>query len=145
MSEPSIQVHVNGDTEDVVTAEEVRHAVRETAAEEEMAAGEFSVTFVGRDRMRELNRTYLGRSEPTDVIAFDLGEPGAPLGDIYVCPSVARSSAGEYGVEVREELLRLVVHGTLHVLGHHHPEGGDRAASEMFRRQERILERLGRT
>jgi probable rRNA maturation factor len=42
---------------------------------------------------------------------------------------------------VREELARLVVHGTLHVLGYVHPEGGTRTESAMWKRQERLLAR----
>ena len=43
---------------------------------------------------------------------------------------------------VREELARLVVHGTLHVLGHDHPEDDSRLRSPMWRRQERLLRRV---
>jgi probable rRNA maturation factor len=89
-----------------------------------------------------LNETHLDRQGPTDVIAFNLGERQAPLGDIYVCPEIARESAGEYGVPLREELLRLVIHGMLHVLGYDHPDGPEREESELYRRQEEILSRL---
>jgi probable rRNA maturation factor len=46
------------------------------------------------------------------------------------------------GVSAQEELLRLVVHGTLHVLGHDHPESDARTKSPMWRKQERILARV---
>jgi probable rRNA maturation factor len=45
-------------------------------------------------------------------------------------------------VSVREELTRLIVHGVLHVLGHDHPDGDDRAESPMWRRQERLVQTL---
>ncbi|NIR46201.1 MAG: rRNA maturation RNase YbeY [Gemmatimonadetes bacterium] len=104
-----------------------------------MTSGEVSVTFVEPSDIAALNQRHLDRVGPTDVLAFQLGEPDAPLGDIYICPDRARESALEYDLEAREELLRLVVHGTLHVLGHEHPDGPDRESSEMFRRQEEIL------
>jgi probable rRNA maturation factor len=61
------------------------------------------------------------------------------VGDIYICPDVARANASAARCGVREELLRLVVHGTLHVLGWDHPEDDARVASAMWRRQEKLL------
>jgi probable rRNA maturation factor len=55
---------------------------------------------------------------------------------------VAAREAAAHGVTLREELLRLVVHGTLHVLGHDHPEGAGRERSPMWRAQERYLRSL---
>ena len=104
-----------------------------------------SITFVGRAAMSELNRRYLGHHGPTDVISFGLGRQGRRgpvVGDIYICPEIARANARRQGVSSHEELLRLVVHGTLHILGYHHPEGSSRTESSMWRRQERILDRV---
>ena len=109
----------------------------------ERADAAISVTFLGRDAMRRLNATFKGHDRPTDVIAFSLEAPGTGLvGDVYVCPWVAEREARAHGVPAREELLRLVVHGVLHVLGHDHPEGDDRIRSPMWRRQERYVARL---
>jgi probable rRNA maturation factor len=104
-----------------------------------------SVTLVSNRRMAALNRKHLRRSGPTDVIAFGfsrVGKRGPIVGDVYVAPDVARVSARENGVSVREELARLVVHGTLHVLGYDHPEDGQRTGSAMWKRQERLLARF---
>jgi probable rRNA maturation factor len=64
------------------------------------------------------------------------------MGDVYVCPWVAARQARAHGVSLREELVRLVIHGTLHALGRDHPEGPDRIRSAMWRRQERYVEAL---
>ena len=99
-----------------------------------------SVAFVGRDRMRQLHRLFKGRPGPTDVLAFALpGPEGALAGDVYVCPWVAARQAKALRLPVREEILRLVIHGTLHVLGWDHPEDEDRTRSPMWRRQERYV------
>ncbi len=143
MSKPGPTVSVNQlEIAKEVSSDDITRAVQATAANEGVERGEISVTFVERPTIVALNQTHLDRAGPTDVIAFELGEPGEPLGDIYVCPQVARESAAEYGVDPRVELLRLVIHGTLHVLGHDHPEGLEREKSEMFRRQESILASL---
>jgi probable rRNA maturation factor len=104
-----------------------------------------SITFVGRAAISELNRRYLGHHGPTDVISFGLGRQGGRgpvVGDIYICPEIARSNAKRQDVSSQEELLRLVVHGTLHALGYDHPEGAARTNSAMWQKQERILARV---
>lgn len=101
-----------------------------------------SITFVTDRRIAALNWQHLRHRGPTDVISFGFApaHDGAPLeGDIYIAPDVARRNAIGNHAPIREELLRLVVHGVLHVLGHDHPEGKERYLSPMWRRQESLL------
>lgn len=102
-----------------------------------------SIAFVSRRRIAALNRDHVGHRGATDVIAFGLtrSAAGAPVvGDVYIAPEVAAANARRAGASVREEIARLVVHGTLHVLGHDHPEE-QRTASPMWRRQESLVRR----
>jgi probable rRNA maturation factor len=102
-----------------------------------------SVTFVGRDSMRRLNAEHKGHDYPTDVLTFPLTDPsGRVAGDVYICPWVARQEAQARAIPLREELIRLIVHGTLHALGREHPEGSARTRSAMWRLQERYVEAL---
>lgn len=102
-----------------------------------------TITFVGPSRMQALNREWKGHDAPTDVLAFPLPGPGGTVtGDVYICPAVARVHAREHRVPVRQELIRLVVHGTLHVLGYDHPDGPGRTRCPMWRRQERYVKAL---
>ncbi|MHB0949253.1 MAG: rRNA maturation RNase YbeY [Gemmatimonadaceae bacterium] len=106
-----------------------------------------SITFVTNRRIAALNREHLGHAGATDVISFGFRRDavGAPvIGDVYIAVGVARAAAAAHRIPVREELARLVVHGTLHVLGYDHPEGEERLASAMWARQERLLARLAR-
>jgi probable rRNA maturation factor len=90
-----------------------------------------------------MNRRHLGHAGPTDVISFAFRDPaGAVIGDVYIAPTVATANARRFGRPVREELLRLAVHGTLHVLGYDHPEGAARERSPMWRRQEALVRRV---
>jgi probable rRNA maturation factor len=102
----------------------------------------FSVTFMGQGRMRALNRRTFGRDRVTDVIAFELPLVDGAGGDVYLCPSAACASAAALGVPLREEVVRLLVHGTLHALGYDHPEDGRRLESAMWHRQERYVHQL---
>jgi probable rRNA maturation factor len=103
--------------------------------------GEISLALMSDDEIRTLNRSWLDHDWVPDVLSFDLGEEGGPLmGDIYVGLEQAQRQAGQCGVSLEEELVRLSVHGTLHVLGEDHPEdAGERMSSPFFRRQERLV------
>ena len=106
-----------------------------------------SITFVDRETIARLNAKHLGHRGPTDVISFAFvrARPGdAVIGDIYICPSIASENAKARDESVRDETARLVVHGILHVLGYDHPEDHRRETSDMWRRQERLLRRIGR-
>ena len=113
------------------------------------------LALLGPTAMRRLNRRATGRRGLTDVLAFTLPQPdGSTLGDVYICPAAARAflkggqadgrSAGHFSDRLREELVRLAIHGTLHVLGYDHPEGPGRTRSAMWRRQEHYVRRLRR-
>lgn len=104
-----------------------------------------SITLVDAATMARLNRTHLGHSGATDVISFQFNRvkrSDPVIGDVYICPAVARRNAAERDRSVREEVARLVIHGVLHVLGHDHPNDDRRESSRMWRRQEQLLERL---
>jgi rRNA maturation RNase YbeY len=97
-----------------------------------------SVTFLGDGEMAKLNKDSLGREGPTDVIAFDLSEEGLPLervGDIYISLDTALANSERFGVDRSEELLRLVVHGALHVLGHEDTSSSKRREMEALQEQ----------
>lgn len=121
----------------------VRKAVVRTLQSQDAADARISVTLCSDARMRALNREWLGRDRTTDVIAFPLWEPGEPpVGDVYLGVERARAQAEEHGIPFEQELARIAIHGTLHALGHDHPEGAGRTRSRMWRTQERILAEL---
>ena len=128
-----------------ISERRVRELVAATLRTERVRDALISIAFVGEKTISRLNREFLSHQGATDVISFGLSRTGksAPvIGDIYICPEIARDNAKRQGVPVGEEILRLVVHGTLHVLGHDHPTGESRTTSAMWRRQERILARV---
>ena len=118
---------------------------------EGVAEGELSILLVDRDVMAELNERYHpGGHGPTDVLAFPMDEldtargpeetePGpALLGDVVLCPEVARRQAAQAGHSVADELHMLCVHGVLHLLGYDHGEPDEER--EMFTLQGRLLD-----
>lgn len=99
-----------------------------------------SVTFLGDAAIAELNETHLGHAGPTDVLSFRLEGPcGELAGDVYVGHEFAARTAADEGLPWEEELVRLSVHGVLHVLGHDHPAGPERERCDMWRLQEDLV------
>jgi len=140
-AEPPRQVTVQGRHPPVSRSAITRAAALVLRGERRQAS--LSITFAGPGSMRTLNRRWKGADRATDVLAFSLPGPGGAMaGDIYICPQVALREAARLGVTPREELLRMVVHGVLHVLGYDHPVGSDRLHSPMWRRQERYLRKI---
>lgn len=108
-----------------------------------------SLTFVSERRMREINRVQRGKNHPTDVLSFATAEElristpkslPTDLGDIFLCAVYAHREARRRGIDEREELMRLLVHGVLHLQGYDHVSVEEEV--EMFGLQERVLERV---
>jgi probable rRNA maturation factor len=88
---------------------------------------ELVLTLVGPRAIRSLNRKYRHKDRPTDVLSFSLKEKGPDgkfyLGDIIICPEVARKQAHKQGHSLLREIEILTIHGFLHLLGFEHFKG----------------------
>lgn len=111
---------------------------------------EVSVTLVNNDAIRTLNREQRQIDRVTDVLSFPMFDEDfddgeyAILGDIVLSVERAKEQAEEYGHSFQRELAFLTVHSVLHLLGYDH-ELGKAEESEMFQRQEQILDKMGLT
>ncbi len=103
---------------------------RALAAHGPVPRGELTIVWTTRTRLRAMNRRFRNKNLFTDVIAFRHGAESArgpfsvgsggeePFGDLYIAVDQARANARRFGVSVDEEIVRLAVHGTLHLLGY---------------------------
>lgn len=116
---------------------------------------EMAVLLVGADQIADYNERFMGRTGPTDVLAFpveDLApghiphltpdEPPLNLGDVFLCPSEINAHAVTEGIDPEEFLCLLLAHGILHLLGYDH--GDDEQALLMERREDELLDLIGR-
>ena len=143
---PTIHVAVDGIRAPLSRARAQR-VVESVLRAEKVRGALVSVAFVSDRAIAALNQKHLKHRGPTDVISFGFDRPTdvAPVvGDIYIAPAVAARNAKARRTPVREEMVRLLVHGTLHVLGYEHPEDEDRERSPMWRRQEQLVGRVAR-
>lgn len=145
------------DETEQVTAEQqelVTKLLDFAAIQEKVKEGsEVSVTFVGNERIHEINKEYRQKDAPTDVISFAMEEMGegeieikgqdvpAVLGDIIISIDRTKEQADEYGHSYERELGFLAIHGFLHLLGYDHMNEKDEKV--MFTRQKELLDQYG--
>ena len=109
---------------------------------------ELSILLTDNNDIQELNKRYLKKDKPTDVLSFPMrdfnSKPLTPdsefiLGDIVISIETAKAQAKENDVTLDEEMARLLIHGILHLLGFDHEKSG-KEALRMEKEEERLLE-----
>lgn len=146
----------------------VRLAEQVLRAEGVRGDAELSLLFVDEDTIADLNKRFLGKDGPTDVLAFPIDEepmeggrspdsggsgPGVVppesgdlpmlLGDVVICPAVASRNAPVHAGTYEDEMALLLVHGILHLMGMDHVDGEE--AEVMERREQELLDTFHRT
>ena len=98
--------------------------------------------------MRVLNNTYREKDAPTDVLSFSQIEgqdlitiDGDCLGDVVISIDTAAKQAKENNLSLDQEVLRLSIHGLLHLLGYDHENVSDAEAQKMFLLEEKLFSR----
>lgn len=142
-----ILVTVLNETDETVDVDRWADLVRAVLDTEGVRApAETNVVFVDRDTIADLNAEHMGKRGPTDVLSFPLDDESdrlAPddvrlVGDIVVCGSVATENAPGHAGNPDDEVALLLVHGTLHLLGHDHAEEEERDV--MWAAERRLLD-----
>lgn len=148
---------VGASREEKILLEKVVKSALATMKAEEAS---LDLSFVGRTRIRTLNRELRGVDRVTDVLSFptiekvtlplkpedypwelDPADGTVNLGSIVICRTRAKEQAAEYGHSLERELSYLTVHGVLHLLSFDHIDEQDK--KKMRREEERILSALG--
>lgn len=101
-----------------------------------------NVVFISEKEIQELNRVYRKKDSVTDVLSFSIDSKEL-LGEVYICSKYVK--ANFKGGQFKEEILRLIIHGILHLTGYDHEvelneETKDKI--EMFVKQEKILQNV---
>jgi probable rRNA maturation factor len=133
-------------TEAVDAGEIERQVIRALQVVAPAEPATLTIVITGDTTSQDLNRDYLGIDAPTDVLAFsqaegatipNLGTEPRYLGDVIVSYERAVAQADELNEPLERELSRLVIHGTLHLLGYDDQRETDR--QRMWEIQERLL------
>lgn len=91
--------------------------IRAVAADYGFAVGNITYIFCSDERELEVNREFLGHDYYTDVITFDYSTSSTLNGDIFISLDTVRSNAEWVGTSFDNELLRILIHGVLHLTG----------------------------
>lgn len=111
--------------------------IRAVAAEYGFGVGNINYIFCSDEKELEVNRQFLGHDYYTDIITFDYSTDSMLNGDIFIALDTVRSNAEMVGVSFEQELLRILIHGILHLTGQ-----GDKTPetkAEMTQKEERAL------
>lgn len=105
---------------------------------------ELSLSIVGDRSIREINRLYLGKDRPTNVISFSMregefGDLNPTLGDVVISADTAAREAEEGGISFDERFCFLLLHGILHLCGYDHERSGEAEAERMERTEQKIF------
>ncbi|HEY6872664.1 MAG TPA: rRNA maturation RNase YbeY [Geobacteraceae bacterium] len=109
---------------------------------------ELSLAIVGDRTIRRLNREYLGRDKPTNVISFAMQEGAFPqlnpaiLGDVVISADTCAREAGEGGITFDARLSFLLLHGILHLTGYDHERSGEEEARRMEAKERELFSLL---
>lgn len=114
--------------------------IRAVAAEYGFSVGNITYIFCSDERELAVNREFLGHDYYTDVITFDYSTAQTLNGDIFISLDTVRSNAEMVGATFEQELMRILIHGILHLTGQ-----GDKTPetkAEMTAKEEKALARL---
>ncbi len=126
----NVDIAVRDGVEAILSDEETVAICEHVLSEEGVTRPCFmSVSIVGDDEMRSLNRTWRNQDRPTDVLSLECERPDDPelgldepceLGDIVLAPAYIKRQAASFGTTSEDESRLLLVHGLLHLLGYDH-------------------------
>ena len=103
--------------------------------------GQITIKLGDQAESEKLNTLHRKKNYPTDVLSFPIEEEfpeGYYLGDIFICYPIAIQQARENNISAEEELIRLMIHGILHLAGFDH----EKDSGEMLKKQEQIFEQI---
>lgn len=114
---------------------------------------EANLSLCGLQKIRKLNREFRAKDKVTDVLSFQLHENIRPdgkkmagqiileLGDVIICREIAKKQAKEFQITYNQELLHLLIHGLLHLLGYDH-EVSLKEEKIMFKHEEELVKKV---
>ena len=97
--------------------QKINRWIKETAAGYDKKIGEIAYIFCSDQKILEVNNQYLQHDYYTDIITFDYSEGSVISGDIFISLDTVKSNAQDFGVDFEHEILRILIHGILHLCG----------------------------
>ncbi|WP_456401211.1 rRNA maturation RNase YbeY [Persephonella sp.] len=133
-------------TDRVITKKFINEAVDQILKELKIKNSEISILLTDNETIHKLNKRWRKKDKPTDVLSFPLNEEVEGyryklLGDVVISLPYAKKQAEENNQSYQDEVLKLLIHGILHLLGYDH-ERSEADAKRMFKKEEEIFKKL---
>lgn len=129
-------IEINNSTRIKIDEGLLLKVARKVLEKENKKDADISVGIVGEEKMRQLNKQYRKKDKPADVLSFE--EPEFGIGEIILCPGKIRRDATKYGITFREQLIKIFIHGLLHLLRYDHVSN-EAEAEEMEAKENKYL------
>ena len=100
-----------------VAEQAIKRWIRECVVLYGFKAGDINYRIVGDPEILEVNKQYLNHDYYTDIITFDYSIDGELSADIFISLDTVRSNSNKYNTTLKDEFLRVVIHGVLHLIG----------------------------
>lgn len=123
-------IEINNLTTNPIDEKTVRKTIETVLKGEGKEKEHISIAFIGPNRMRKLNKKYKDKNRATDILSFSEGKTkiaGKSLGELVICPRQVKKNSEKFGSTYAKELCFCLIHGVLHLLGHDHEKGKEKA------------------
>lgn len=140
-------IEINNLTREKIDKNFLKEVAKKVLIGENRKERDLSITLVGPGRIKELNKKYRRKNQITDVLAFAVDStfqtPDSRFNfdEIIICPAQVKKNAKKFNTTFREELVRVLIHGILHILGYNHEKGGGET-ERMENKQEQYLKQI---
>lgn len=128
-------IEINNLTNFTVDKKSFSQVAKKVLSGENRETETLSLAFVSKAEMHKLNKKYRGKNKPTDVLSFE------EINEIIICPEIVKENAKKYRVPVKDEMIKVFVHGVLHLLGYDH-EKSKKEAEIMEKKQNLYLSKI---
>ncbi len=122
----AILFHYASGRKRIVQHNRIKAWLLEIISRENAVAANINIILTSDDHLLELNREFLTRDYFTDIITFDFSEGNRLSGDLFISLERVRENAKQLNVAEKEELLRVIAHGILHLLGYNDKTGREK-------------------
>ncbi len=119
---------------------DIRIFLQKVIRDEKKIPGDLNFIFTSDKKLLKINREFLKHEYFTDVIAFENNNGEEINGEIYISIETVKRNSRLYLVKMKDEVIRVMIHGTLHLCGY--SDKTDRLRKIMFQRQEFLTERF---
>ena len=131
----SVRIFYDGVKERISKPAGIKELVKEVVRGEYRTPGDLDFILTTDEELLKINREFLKHDYLTDVIAFNYSWAKVVEGEIYISYETVRKNSSKYGVTVKEELVRVMIHGVLHLCGY---DDSNEELREVMRKKEDV-------